>query len=146
MTDTLVKTDDQRFIEAMHAAVEERGRDFIYPKPEYDAVRAHGYVTDDWHVPQTAVCVYALPTGEPGCLIGMALHKIDPTFVPSYDDSAAMDEDMDADSVLTRLGDEGKLVLSLGVKQAARMAQQKQDGGLTWGTAIQTFDEVCDDV
>lgn len=125
MTQTLTE-DDRKFIKAMEAAVEERGERWTYPSG------------DDWRTGDGKMCVYAKPDGSPACLIGLALFKVDPKLMPSYEDSDS-GRDMDAVSVLDRLVDGGKLNLSTRTISGAYAAQNHQDRGGTWGDALDKF-------
>lgn len=137
--DTLTD-DDRKFIDAMHEAVAERGEDWVYPLPERDPDARNGIVADGWHVPNSTTCVYMTDEGDPACLIGLALYKINPDLVPNYDASSSGD-DMDAWSVLVCIGEEGSLNLSGRIVSAANTAQRAQDDGAPWGEAIRKFDE-----
>lgn len=138
-TDTLTD-DDRKFIDAMDAAVAERGEDWVYPLPARDPDAIAGVVADGWHVPNTTTCVYMTDEGDPACLIGLALYKINPDLVPNYDASSS-EYDMDAFSVLARLSEAGDLKLSERTMSAAYAAQRLQDDGAPWGQAIAKFDE-----
>jgi hypothetical protein len=113
----------EQFTAALEAAVAERGKDYIYPRGNRD------YTTE------SGTCVYSTPGGEPACLIGLALHKIDPSLVPEYGIVSG------ATDVLRALVDaddpeseEFNLFLN-----AADNAQGAQDMAKTWGKALTTY-------
>lgn len=108
-------TDDQ-FTAAIRKAVEIRGADYLYPTPEF-IERNPEYA--DWRTAGNH-CKYQA-AGEPACLIGLALHLIDPELVPDEHSF------QDADSVLEELG------FDPGVARAALTAQTLQDEGESWG-------------
>ena len=113
----------ENFTRAMREAVAERGAGFVYPEQGSELAKQgwrSGGVT----------CVYALPSGEPGCLIGLALHKIDPELLESVRSSL-----VPAQQVLQHmLG-----VQDYALAYAAREAQEAQDSGKTWGEALAKF-------
>lgn len=127
--------DDRRFIAAMEAAVEERGADWVYPKPQLDPDRNpdadDSYLPDEWHSDNWGTCVYQRENGEPACIVGLALHKMGEE-LPPFSIAAS------ASSIL----DDYSFILSGEVVQAADRAQTKQDQGYTWGEALKTFKEV----
>ena len=105
---------DEQFTAAMREAVAERGADWRYPS---DPAWRNG----------NNACVYSLPTGEPACLIGLALYKIDPKLMPGHEDIGS------ANDVMRDLGF-GGLVCS-----AATSAQGVQDRGERWGDALDCY-------
>lgn len=66
---------EAEFTAAMEAAVAERGEDFVYPDEWRDKTKRDIFGPD-------GPCLYSLPSGEPACLIGLALFKIDPKLMP----------------------------------------------------------------
>ena len=111
-------TRDQ-FTSAMHAAVAERGQDFVYPKEEpgwrllsQTGIKGCRYVRED--------------VMEPACLIGVALSKcgVPLTQLRGMENAGAY-------QVLGALGFADTVVRS-----AASEAQQAQDAGGTWGAAL----------
>ena len=104
-------TQDQKFIDAMHQAVADKGEDFEYPNTRCE------YQTKGPN-----------PTNPTRCLIGEALHRVGHEYNESW-------EMYLADTLLSKLG------YSFSVAQAARRAQHAQDRKETWGTAIELFDK-----
>lgn len=125
----------EEFTAAMIAAVQERGAHYTYPAPSSVATTNHqsfpvyGTKIDAYHGPM-GECKYSTPDGTPACIIGLALHKIDPDLVPSYSNSGP------ARAVLAGfgLGDE--------VQAAADAAQRTQDTGGSWGMALREYKQV----
>lgn len=119
----MTKITIENFTAAMRAAVEERGSDYTYPEFNKEVGE------DDYHS-ISGTCQYSTPNGEPACIIGLALSKIDPELVPKYG----------------VIGDAGNLMLSLGagakLSTAAEEAQERQDEGATWGEALEGFETV----
>ena len=76
----------------------------------------------------TLYCLYFDHDGNPSCLIGQALAKCGLTEDDVTEGSAAFD-------ILTKngFGDD--------VARAAASAQEKQDSGETWGSALEAFNE-----
>lgn len=111
---------DQRFIEAMEAAVAQRGEDFVYPRDTHKD-------DDEWW--SDGACVYSKPDGTPACIIGLALTLAGET-PPPYTFGA-----IGADAVLDNRG------YGPAVQNAAANAQVAQDKGLTWGEALKDFRE-----
>lgn len=123
----------QQFIDALHAAVAERGGDFVYPQDD-----------PDWVVAET--CQYQTRDGQPACIIGAALWKIDPALVPEYGNTngvwtvlpnVLVGGDFDLDEDTRELTKEERLLVS-----AASSAQTAQDTGKPWSVAMQEFDTV----
>lgn len=102
---------EEQFTQAMRDAVAERGADYVYTQ-----------------VDEYIGCQYTEEDGEVGCLIGLALFKLDSETVPVWNAMGAMG----ADVVL------GKLVPDA-VAFAARRAQSRQDDGLPWGESLETY-------
>lgn len=133
----------QQFIDALHAAVAERGGDFVYPKddPDWVVTDTDDYDPDNKDEP---TCQYQTRDGQPACIIGAALWKIDPALVPEYGNTNGVwtvlanvlvggDFDLDEDTrELTK--EEHRLV------RASGAAQQAQDAGKPWSVAMQEFD------
>lgn len=117
---------DEVFIEAMEKAVAQKGADYVYPATEFDE---HGGVSNtDWRA-SLGECRYSLPDGTPACIIGQAIHLIDPKYTPEHDLIA------DAATVL----DSVFPGLTPPLLAAATDAQVIQDSGYTWGDALDTF-------
>lgn len=106
--------NDEQFIRAMHAAVEEQGRSHCF---KYTGPNTYG-----------GSAVYQTPSGEGACLIGYALLLADKRACPAYGVIAT------ARGVLTPLG------ISNAVVEAASAAQFLQDIGTAWGKALDVFD------
>lgn len=113
----MIVTEEQ-FTAAMRAAVEERGADYVYPV--WDRAGA-----DDYHDVH-GTCKYSTPDGTPACIVGLALSKIDPALVPDYS---------------ANYGAHGMVVLGArsNLAYAAGVAQQEQDAGGTWGSALEQY-------
>lgn len=112
MTTTTITREN--FTQAMEQAVAERGRDYLYPEDDK----------------QGSVCQYKTKNGKPSCIIGAALHILNPDFVPARGSS------LPASAVLTELGvDDDRLL------HAAQTAQSEQDQDMTWGFALDKFKE-----
>lgn len=105
---------DEDFTWAMKEAVAERGADYVYPKFE------EGYTVG------IETCVYQTPTGEPACLIGLAMSKLGLELPPHNVEEGAS-------RVLEETG------LSQVARNAADRAQAEQDHGRTWGRALETY-------
>lgn len=121
----------EEFTAAMEAAVEERGRDYIYPpavERDMDSDYEVGpiYYDDEYHYGDGG-CVYQTAEGVPACIIGVVLDKLG-LDVPAY---GAMN---DARVVL-----EARTTLPSYVLRAARQAQNEQDHGQPWGQALDTY-------
>lgn len=114
-----VKITRETFSAALHEAVAERGGDFVYP--------------DEWKrdIPDSyvSVCQYYADGVGPACLIGVALSKlgVPDEYLAKIRGGAANE--------LRRLGVEDGPLLD-----AAVIAQMSQDGGHTWGVALNDFD------
>jgi hypothetical protein len=111
----------RQFTEAMRAAVAERGEDWVYPANDQVA-----YDTG-WR-DSSGLCQYTTLDGEPGCIIGLALHKIDPSIVPAYGTWAG------ASLILRGFGLPGSVLI------AAQVAQAAQDNGKSWGEALARYE------
>lgn len=110
---------EEEFTAAMEAAVAERGEDFVYP--------------DEWRDEYSEACRYSLPDGTPACIIGLALHKINPALVPTYDNTErALD-------VFEAIGD-----VPQNVALAAQRAQSQQDADKTWGVALEAYKDALE--
>lgn len=123
--------DDRRFIDAMEAAVAERGADWVYPEAEADPdTFGATFLRDAWHVDASGSCVYQTEDGEPACIIGLAMHKMGVDLPP-------FDRIVGARGALQDSG----LNLSDSILDAASTAQNSQDGGDSWGYALEEFKE-----
>lgn len=115
---------EAEFTEAMRAAVEERGPGYVYPfhNPNYTT--------------PTGACVYQTPSGEPACIIGLALHNLGVELPDHY-------KIMSADVLMRSMAD---VEFPLPVVYAAEYAQARQDAGTTWGEAMNTYLEALADI
>ena len=111
------------FTAAMEEAVKLRGKDYTYPSI---AQVASDPRLAGWRNKGDDMCKYQV-SGEPACLIGLALYLIDPDLVPGEDVYGG------ADVVLDKLG------ASEDVALAASYAQDFQDEGYTWGEALTQY-------
>jgi hypothetical protein len=109
------------FTEAIRAAVAQRGRDHLYTGQDG---RAPVRGSNCWYVHQK--------TGEAGCVIGLALNLLGITL-----EQLAENEGENADQLLSRLG-----IGTARERAAAIVAQGRQDGGATWGEALDTYDKL----
>jgi hypothetical protein len=114
MTTTVTR---ENFTAAMEQAVKDRGEDFVYP--------------DEWNG-AGGTCRYQLEDGTPACIVGYALHLIDPALVPGPENYSS------ADALLVNLG------APVDVANAARTAQFAQDFNQTWGEALQDYRDGLD--
>jgi hypothetical protein len=118
---------EEEFTAALRAVVEERGADYVYPKYDenYTLLDALGF----------PICQYSTPSGEPACIVGAALAKIDPELVPPYGYMKP------AHSVLNDIiSEESGFAESPEWVWAARSAQSAQDAGRTWGEALTRYE------
>jgi hypothetical protein len=113
----------ESFTQAMRDAVAERGESYVYPAGE------PGWRNDGGD------CVYRTPDGAPACLIGLALHKLDPSLVPGHESTDG------AWAVFRGLAVAGRVsaVVAERVGVAADIAQTRQDYGNTWGEALDAY-------
>lgn len=123
----------EEFTAAMEAAVEERGRDYIYPaavERDMDSDYEVGpiYYDDEYHYADGG-CVYQTPDGAPACIIGVVLDKLG-LDVPAYGSMS------DARVVL-----EQRTTLSEDILRGAKYAQSAQDTGHSWGRALDRYKE-----
>jgi hypothetical protein len=118
---------EEAFTAAMRAAVEERGAAYTYPAVDDEVARAEGWRDN------TGQCQYQNAAGEPACLIGLALSKIDPSLVPEYGSVVG------ADHYLRGYG------APQAVQLAASAAQSYQDTGETWGLALDAYERTLEE-
>jgi hypothetical protein len=114
------------FTAAMRKAVELRGADYVYPKdqPGFTKAQVSAFRSDP-------ACLYVnAVTGEPACLIGLALSIIDPALLEPVGTAIAP-----ACRVLPELG------VDYDAAYAADAAQQEQDKGETWGECLMIYEE-----
>jgi hypothetical protein len=116
MTSTKATFTEAEFVQAVRDAVAERGKDYVYSSP------------DDY-----GNCKYWHEKNEqPGCLFGLALHKLG----VSGEDLYGFDNGMGGgiqDILETSYG------LGYEVARAAENAQGAQDNSLAWGDAASWF-------
>lgn len=114
---------DRAIADAIHKVVEEKGEDYIYP---------------GWG----ATCVYANKDGSPSCLVGHVIAALSPedfervVEYENYEIGVEGGGDTDIKSVVSALD----LGISERATQALREAQNAQDMGNKWGTALADFD------
>ena len=120
--------------EAIDQLVIERGPDYVYPKEQQNG------------------CFYTFENGEPGCIVGAVVAKLDPAGFewlknsePAYDDGNGL---IRRDSVGSALGifgiGDGAGASPLAVEsepllRALRRAQSAQNTGSTWEAARREF-------
>ena len=114
MNNLQLTEDDKTFIRAMHAAVKERGRDFVYTPRWNGCAYVHNRDSAD---------------EEAGCLVGLAYFTAKGFHISSECEGES------AEQVL--FGE-----LSPPVLLAATKAQGVQDQQFPWGEAIDKFDEI----
>lgn len=113
------KVTEAEFTAAMEAAVAERGEDYVYPKDN----------PDFWH-PHDKTCVYQTPTGEPACLIGLAMDKLG-LDTPGYIETE--------ETAYMMMNTHHEAEFPDNVKRAAEAAQYAQDRENTWGEALEMY-------
>lgn len=96
---------------AVRRAVEERGRDFVYPWEWME----HPPLCD------TPCCVYRRKDGTPSCIVGLAVSYLRPDVV--------LEEFVLANAALIGLADDS-------ASKYAEVAQSEQDVGVSWGEAL----------
>lgn len=99
----------KNFTDTIEKVVEEYGRDYVYHREPH------------------LECKYQV-NGEPSCLIGHVLERLDIPYDPTWEGS-------EAERVLSRLQ------APYAVQYAADQAQQSQDVGEDWGEALDAFTE-----
>lgn len=117
---TTTEITRENFTAAITKAVEARGQDYHYPFEEK--------LFSEQGPEFGASCQYKREDGSPSCIIGYALHLINPELVPERGEPIA------ASDLLNRLG-----VVDSYLMKAAEAAQYDQDNGTSWGRALQTF-------
>lgn len=112
---------DEQVIAAARAAVEEKGADYVYPKVN------------------TGECWYSID-GAPSCIVGHVFNRLNPEVFPSIVEW----EDMNGESgrvwevldALERNEEIDPLALTERQRNALQVAQDLQDGGMTWAYAL----------
>lgn len=110
-------------------AIAERGEDFVYKKqPGMDCKYVHeGVVWDD----EAETYVDDESVSEPGCLVGLALHKAG---IPLVKMQAA--EGSDAAGLLNSLEQRGYITFTTEAADFLDAVQENQDSGYAWGEAL----------
>ena len=110
-----------RFTQLMKDVVGLFGEDYVYSPP------------GGW-----GECLYAVD-GEPSCLIGQILYRIDPKFVdPRITEGGA--ETIWASELLKKLGVRDEVLI-----HAAHNAQRVQDSQGSWGGALDVYLDILED-
>lgn len=113
--------------EALQAAVDERGADYVYPAKDSN------WSNDDYHY--EGVCVYRTPNGDPACIFGLALTKMGLyDYLPHY----RREEGIDA--VLRLIMGRTDHTFTPTEIRAASAAQYAQDNYADYGTVLETYD------
>lgn len=110
------------FREALQAAVDEKGADYVYPRGK------RGW-TNVW-----GMCRYAV-NGKPACIIGDALHRMGVP-ISTLKEFDANEEGVDAATALEESG----LNPTAAEKRGVNAAQSRQDSGASWGESIRAYD------
>lgn len=117
----------ENFRAALQKAVEDRGEGWVYPdNAEWRAPN---------HIGETYACLYVKADGLPACLIGYAVHAIDPEGFAHKMGGREKPLIVRADQFLHLFG-----VKDEGLMGAAMDAQDAQDQGYSWGEAVAKFD------
>jgi hypothetical protein len=118
-----VRITDEQFTDALKAVVQERGKDFKYPRGTEGWSEKYGNGTYNTN------CLYVrTDVEEPACLIGAALHKAGVSL-----EELRAQEGQSAWAFVETYGISGDKA------NAAQSAQYVQDDGKTWGEALETF-------
>lgn len=130
---TVIENIDQKVIDIIREVVAENP-EFVYPVADMDFDRdddenfAKNY-DPEWHISkQDGGCRYQYE-GEPRCLIGHVVHRIAPGF------DLEEQEGQGASTVMRLLG------ASDAIRDAASIAQAKQDSGHSWSYALEKFEQ-----
>lgn len=125
----------EQVLEATRAIVDERGHDFIYQQ----VVRYHEPLGRE--IPQ---CVYADDEGQPSCLVGHVIHRLDPEAF----ETLARRERSEGGDIADSLRLRGHLPQDFWTDDAeAAMvyAQDVQDSGDTWSEALHAAENLAAD-
>lgn len=117
------------FTAAMEAAVEERGREYVYPP------QAHEGEADDYHSNE-GDCMYTKPDGTPACLIGVALALLGITHETV--EELEYGNAIGAGTLIERMRAFG-IEVAPEVIYPAELAQCHQDRGGSWGGSLDRF-------
>lgn len=112
----------EQFTEALKKAVETRGANYVYP--QFDPTET--VYDEDWHT-FVGTCRYQTSTGEPACIIGLAISILGAE-VPDHGNLDNAGEN------LKRLAIGDDLC-----REAADYAQGLQDSGSAWGDALNAY-------
>lgn len=121
MSENDIVVTKESAIEALKAAVTEKGSDYVY---------VNGAGESPTSLEDSVRCSYvhwSASSGVPGCIVGSTLHRLG---VPLRDFSEA--EYHSAEDLEKYIPN---LVFEDGVGEILQAAQTKQDAGKTWGTA-----------
>lgn len=120
---------DLKIIAGIHKAVEDRGRDWIYPRFEQTEDGEEVY-NKEWI--RSGTCLYVKDDLTPACIVGYALVEAG---IPARDMQ-----------VLAEAEELVHAYLSLDVSERVTLAldriQSVQDRGGSWGEAVDTFGNV----
>lgn len=111
---------------ALDRAVEERGRDYRYPMDKRSLVDKG-----------SDGCHYSDHDGTPLCIVGLALHYLDPELVPTVNCIAS------ASAVISDLSDRFEPDDLYAIRKAYAAAQSDQDTGAHWGYAVERAHQVA---
>jgi len=116
--------NQQSFTRAMWLTLVERGVGYIYP----DEMRGSDFTVLAFNKSHPGFCQYEF-NGKPACMIGLALNYL------GYRESDYIEfAEKPAHKVLGYLG-----VKDRKLQEAARLAQEIQDNGGTWGAAFTAY-------
>lgn len=113
----LLSEEDARFVDALVAAVEERGLDYVYPDEWREGT--------DWSPTGQGRCQYTVD-GHGACLVGLAIEKFDGEPWTSYNEQAS--------EILPQLASGEHFTQSF--LEAVDEAQSAQDIGGSWAYAL----------
>lgn len=114
-----ITLDKDRTLELLHAAVDERGQDYVYPRAQRGD-RCY-YVHDD----------------KPDCLVAEVLHRAGVTIdqLITFGDHAEQGV-ASAAQLIDALRAQDILEVGVGTRMVLVDVQNAQDGGDTWGEAL----------
>ncbi|WP_277670928.1 hypothetical protein [Saccharomonospora viridis] len=127
-----MELNEATFTAAIKAAVDKRGKHWVYP------INETGWVLYNLTGEFGGGCRYFLESGEPACLIGTALAELGAT-------PEDVTEGLNAGQVLYDLTGEGRDNFNPysdstpSWVRAAVAAQEEQDDGLSWGEALNKY-------
>lgn len=119
---------DMKIITGIHKAVEDRGRDWVYPRFTQNE-HAEEIWNEEWT--RGGSCLYVKTDLTPACLVGYAMVEAG---VPPRD----MQVIASAEELIDQLG----LRVSNRVRDALDRVQSVQDRGGSWGAAVDAFGNV----